>query len=105
MAKTDYIATALSMTGLGAVCGGFCFYRRKPAQTDHWGLQKTACDVDCCPTPACFCNRTAHDEFYTDMLAVFHALHVVTNSRPDRIGSGTKRRRPAAAPLCPLKHV
>lgn len=66
-------------------------------------ITKTACDVDCCAAPPCFCNRTAHDEFYTDMLAVFQALHVVTNSGPDTIGGGGKRRRPPAAPLCPLK--
>ena len=69
----------------------------------HCNVSKTPCRRDCCAAPPCGCNRTAHDEFFTDMLAVFQALHVVTNSGPEAIGGGGKRRRPPAAPLCPLK--
>jgi hypothetical protein len=73
-------------------------------KTKAWcNVSKTPCRRSCCAAPPCGCNRTAHDEFFTDMLAVFQALHVVTNSGPDAIGGGGKRRRPPAAPLCPLK--
>ena len=59
------------------------------------------CMRGCCAQPPCGCNKTAADEFWTDMLAVFRALHVVANSGPTAIGGGGKRRRPPAPPLCP----
>lgn len=37
---------------------------------------------------------------YTDLLAIFRALHAVTNNGPDQIGGGGTPRQAAKEPIC-----
>lgn len=48
--------------------------------------------------------RSAHAgarALYADLLAIFRALHAVTNNTPTSVGGGGTPRRPPALPLCP----
>jgi hypothetical protein len=45
---------------------------------------------------------TAPSPFYYDLVAIFQALHVVTNNAPGSIGGGGKPIGPIAPPLCDM---
>lgn len=42
----------------------------------------------------------AENDLYNDLLAIFRALHVVSNNRPNSIGGGGTPRVPTKAPIC-----
>lgn len=50
------------------------------------------------PKPA---NPAAAYAFFNDMLAIYQALHAVTNSAPGTVGGGGERRRPPPPPDLP----
>ena len=42
----------------------------------------------------------AETDLYNDLLAIFRALHAVTNNRPESIGGGGTPRVPRKEPIC-----
>ena len=44
--------------------------------------------------------KHAEDALYGDLLAVFRALHIVSNNGPGRVGGGGTPRVPRKVPIC-----